>query len=34
MHMSPQFSLAVQKKMSSFKEPLLDRLYADVARLA
>jgi adenylate cyclase len=32
MRINPQFSLAVQKKISSFKEPLRDRLYADMAK--
>jgi adenylate cyclase len=32
MRMSPQFSLDVAKKTSSFKEPLRDRLYTDMAK--
>jgi len=29
---NPQFSLAVQKRISAFKQPLRDRFYADVAK--
>jgi lipopolysaccharide biosynthesis regulator YciM len=32
MRINPQFSLAAQKQMSLIKEPLRDRLYADIAR--
>jgi hypothetical protein len=32
MRINPQFSLAVQKKMSTFKEPLRGRLWADMAK--
>jgi adenylate cyclase len=32
MRINPQFSLAVQKQMSFFKEPQRDRLYADMAK--
>jgi adenylate cyclase len=32
MRINPQFSAAVQKQISVFKEPLRDRLYADVAK--
>jgi Flp pilus assembly protein TadD len=32
MRINPQFSLAVQKQRSFFKEPPRDRLYADMAK--
>jgi len=32
MRINPQFSLAVAKQMSALKEPLRDRLYADMAK--
>ncbi len=32
MRINPQFSSAAQKQMSIIKEPLRDRLYADMAK--
>lgn len=32
MRINPQFSLAAQKQMASMKQPLRDRLYADMAK--
>jgi hypothetical protein len=32
MRINPQFSLEVQKQMSTFKKPLRDRFYADISK--
>jgi hypothetical protein len=32
MRLNPQFSLAVQKNITALKEPLRDRLFADMGK--